>query len=109
MMGQFRLVTLDGDLVEVRRHDRRVLFGTRYSFSGGQGKLERVAKKINDLEDERKEVREELRDVEGRLDDARDRQAADAADQVREIEADVERRGRPSERGGDRAPRIRTR
>jgi chromosome segregation protein len=106
MMGQFRLVTLDGDLVEKSgAMTGGSSSGTRYSFSGGQGKLERVAKKINDLEDERKEVREELRDVEGRLDDARDRQA-DAADQVREIEADVERKETAIEDAEEKIERL---
>ncbi|MFB6074526.1 MAG: chromosome segregation protein SMC [Haloarculaceae archaeon] len=92
LMGQYRLVTLDGDLVEKSgAMTGGSSSGTRYSFSGGEGKLERVARHINDLEDERADRREELRDVEERLDDARDRKT-DAADQVREIEADIERK-----------------
>ncbi|PSP93650.1 chromosome segregation protein SMC [Halobacteriales archaeon QS_4_62_28] len=90
-MGDYRMVSLDGDLVEQSgAMTGGSSSGTRYSFSGGQGQLERVAATINDLEDERQELREELRDVEGRLDDARDRQA-DASDQVREIETEIER------------------
>jgi chromosome segregation protein len=91
-MGQYRMVTLEGDLVEKSgAMTGGSSSGTRYSFSGGQGQLERVAAKINDLEDERRELREELRDVEERLDDARDRQT-DASDQVREIESEIERK-----------------
>ncbi len=91
LMGQFRLVTLDGDLVEksgaMTGGSKK---GSRYSFAGSEGALERVAARINDLEDERQEVRKELRDVESRLDDARDRQS-DAADQARELNSSVQR------------------
>jgi len=89
LMGKFRMVTVDGDLVEksgaMTGGSRS---GSRYSFSSGAGQLERVAKRINELEDKRQSVREELRDVESRLDDARDRQA-DAADKVRDVENEI--------------------
>jgi chromosome segregation protein len=92
LMGQFRLVTLDGDLVEKSgAMTGGSTSGSRYSFSGTTGKLERVAQRITELEDERADVREELRDVESRLDDARDREA-EAAEQVRDLEAEIERR-----------------
>ncbi|WP_135363956.1 chromosome segregation protein SMC [Halosimplex halophilum] len=92
LMGDFRMVTLEGDLVEKSgAMTGGSSKGTRYSFSGGQGQLERIAATINDLEDERQSVREELRDVEDRLDDARDKES-DAAEQVRDIETDIERR-----------------
>ena len=91
LMGQFRLVTLAGDLVEKSgAMTGGSTSGSRYSFSGTTGKLERVARRITELEDERAAVREELRDVEGRLDDARDRET-EAAEQVRELETEVER------------------
>jgi chromosome segregation protein len=90
LMGDYRMVTLEGDLVEksgaMTGGSKK---GTRYSFSGGQGKLERVARQINELESERKSIRSDLRDVEGRLDDARDRKS-DALDQVREIESEID-------------------
>jgi chromosome segregation protein len=90
LMGRFRMVTLDGELVEksgaMTGGSRS---GSRYAFSSSEGQLERVASRINDLEERRQSVRSELRDVEGRLDDARDRQA-DAADRVREIESEIE-------------------
>ncbi|MFC6718793.1 chromosome segregation protein SMC [Natrialbaceae archaeon GCM10025810] len=91
-MGDYRMVTLDGDLVEktgaMTGGSRK---GSRYSFSAsGKGQLERVAKQITELQDERNEVREELRGVEERLDDARDRQT-DAADEVRSIESEIEK------------------
>ncbi|WP_254537257.1 chromosome segregation protein SMC [Halomarina litorea] len=90
LMGSFRMVTLDGELVEksgaMTGGSRS---GSRYSFAGGEGQLERVATRINELEEKRQSVREELRDVESRLDDARDRQA-NVADKVREVESDVE-------------------
>ncbi|PSP69907.1 chromosome segregation protein SMC [Halobacteriales archaeon QH_8_67_27] len=91
-MGDFRMVTLDGDLVETSgAMTGGSSKGTRYSFSGGEGQLERIAATINDLEDERQSVREELRDVAERLDDARDKES-DATEQVRDIETDIERR-----------------
>ncbi|MWG35481.1 chromosome segregation protein SMC [Halomarina oriensis] len=91
LMGKFRMVTVDGDLVEksgaMTGGSRS---GSRYSFSSGAGQLERVAKRINELEEKRQSVREELRDVESRLDDARDRQA-NAADKVRDVETEMEK------------------
>jgi len=91
-MGQYRMVTLGGDLVETSgAMTGGSSKGTRYTFSGSRGELDRLASAINDLEEERQSVRERLRDVESRLDDARDKQA-DAADQVRDIETDIERR-----------------
>ena len=90
LMGDYRMVTLEGDLVEKSgAMTGGSSKGTRYSFSGGQGQLERVAARINDLEDERQSIRSALRDVENRLDDARDRKS-DAAEQVREIEGEIE-------------------
>jgi chromosome segregation protein len=90
-MGDYRMVTLDGDLVEksgaMTGGSRK---GSRYSFSGGgTGQLERVAKQITDLQEKRESLREELRSVESRLDDARDRKT-DAADEVRSIESELE-------------------
>ncbi|WP_336361044.1 chromosome segregation protein SMC [Haladaptatus sp. ZSTT2] len=92
LMGDFRLVTLSGELVEKSgAMTGGSSSGSRYSFSkSGKGQLERVAEKIASLEDERRELNEEIRGVEERLDDARDRKT-DATDQVRDIEADVER------------------
>jgi len=92
LMGEFRLVTLDGDLVEKSgAMTGGSTKGSRYSFQGSAGQLERVAQRINELEDERRSVREEVRDVEERLDDARDRES-EATEQVREIETEIERR-----------------
>ncbi|ELY89148.1 chromosome segregation protein SMC [Natrialba hulunbeirensis JCM 10989] len=90
-MGDYRMVTLDGDLVEksgaMTGGSRK---GSRYSFTGGgEGQLERVAKQITDLQEERESLREDLRGVEERLDDARDRKT-DAADEVRSIESELE-------------------
>jgi chromosome segregation protein len=91
LMGEFRIVTLDGDLVEKSgAMTGGSKSGSRYSFTkSGKGQLERVAEQITDLEDEKQSIREDIRDVEERLDDARDRQT-DAADQVRDIESDIE-------------------
>ncbi|WP_306056687.1 chromosome segregation protein SMC [Natronococcus wangiae] len=91
-MGDYRMVTLDGDLVEksgaMTGGSRK---GSRYSFTGGgEGQLERVAKRITDLQEERESLRDDLRDVENRLDDARDRKT-DAADEVRSIDGEIEK------------------
>ncbi|MDS0281069.1 chromosome segregation protein SMC [Haloarcula onubensis] len=92
LMGDYRMVTLEGDLVEKSgAMTGGSSSGTRYSFSGGAGQLERVATRIQELEDERADVREDLRDVEDRLDDARDRES-DATEQVRDIETGIERK-----------------
>ncbi|MFD1563859.1 chromosome segregation protein SMC [Haloarchaeobius amylolyticus] len=90
-MGDYRMVTLDGDLVEKSgAMTGGSGGGSRYSFTGGgEGQLERVAKQITELQEERDSLREEIRGVEGRLDDARDRKS-DAADEVRSIEAELE-------------------
>ncbi|WP_158854848.1 chromosome segregation protein SMC [Halorhabdus sp. CUG00001] len=102
LMGEFRLVTLDGDLVEKSgAMTGGSSSGSRYSFSGGEGRLKRVAERITDLEDERTSVREELRDVEERLEDARDRRS-EAAEQLREIQAEIERREREREEADER-------
>jgi len=89
-MGEFRLVTLEGDLVEKSgAMTGGSKSGSRYSFEGSEGQLDRVAARIQEMEEERQSVREEMRGVEERLEDARDRET-DAAEQVREIEADIE-------------------
>ena len=91
LMGEFRLVTLEGDLVEKSgAMTGGSTSGSRYSFTkSGKGQLERVAERIQELQDEKESIRADVRDVDERLDDARDRQS-DAAEQVREIETDVE-------------------
>jgi len=107
-MGQYRLVTLDGELVEKSgAMTGGSSSGTRYSFSGGESQLQRLATKINALEDERQEQREELRAVEGRLDDARDRQS-EAADQVRDLEASIERKQETVTETDERIERLET-
>ena len=90
-MGQFRLVTLDGDLVEksgaMTGGSKR---GSRYSFSkSGKGQLERLAERITDLQDERDDLKSDIRDVDERLERARDKQT-DATNQVLKIEGDAE-------------------
>ncbi|WP_336362951.1 chromosome segregation protein SMC [Halalkalicoccus salilacus] len=93
LMGDYRLVTLEGELVEKSgAMTGGSTGGSRYSFSkSGKGQLERVAEAITDLQDERESVRADLRGVEERLDGARDRKS-DATEQVREIESDIERK-----------------
>ncbi|ESP87473.1 chromosome segregation protein SMC [Candidatus Halobonum tyrrellensis] len=91
-MGDFRMVTLDGDLVE--RSGAMTGGsggGSRYAFSkSGKGKLERVAEEIHSLEDDRQALKSEIEEIEADLEDARSR-ASDAAEKVRDIEADLER------------------
>jgi len=91
LQGEYRLVTLDGDLVEKSGAMTGGSYsGSRYSFAkSGQGELERVANQITELQEQREDLREELRDVENRLDDARDRKT-DASDAVREVQNDVD-------------------
>ncbi|WP_075937015.1 chromosome segregation protein SMC [Halosegnis longus] len=93
LMGDYRLVTLSGDLVEKSgAMTGGSTSGSRYSFEkGGEGQLQRVAEQIQSLEDERSSIREDIRDVDDRLDDARDRKS-DAADKVRDIESSIERK-----------------
>ncbi|WP_276251536.1 chromosome segregation protein SMC [Haloarcula rara] len=102
LMGEYRMVTLEGDLVEKSgAMTGGSSSGTRYSFSGGAGQLERVATRIQELEDERADVREDLRDVEERLDDARDRES-DATEQLRDIETSIERKQAELEQARER-------
>ena len=106
LMGEFRLVTLEGDLVEKSgAMTGGSSGGSRYSFSGGEGRLQRVAERITDLEDDRQALREELSDVEQRLEDARDRRS-EAADQLREIQAEIERREREYEETEERIEEL---
>ncbi len=91
LMGQYRMVTLDGDLVEKGgAMTGGSSGGSRYSFSKtGKGHLERVAGQIQDLEEQRQSLRGESRDLEDRIDDARDRRA-EATEQVTELETELE-------------------
>jgi len=90
-MGRYRLVTLDGELVEKSgAMTGGSTSGSRYSFSKtGGGKLQRLASEITGLQEEQTAVKSELRDVEERLESARERRA-DAEETRRSIEADLE-------------------
>ncbi|WP_418284202.1 chromosome segregation protein SMC [Halorubrum sp. DTA46] len=92
LMGDYRMVTLDGDLVEKSgAMTGGSGGGSRYAFTkSGGGKLERLATEISDLEDERQSLQAEVDELAADIDDARDRKA-DAAERVRSLEADVER------------------
>ena len=92
LMGDYRMVTLDGDLVEKSgAMTGGSGGGSRYSFTkSGGGKIERLATEISDLEDERQSVQSEIDALDDDIEDARDRKA-DAAERVRSLEADVER------------------
>ena len=92
LMGDYRMVTLEGDLVETSgAMTGGSGGGSRYAFTkSGGGKLERLAEEIADLEDERRELESAIDELEADIDDARERKA-DAADRVRSLEADIER------------------
>ena len=91
LMGDYRMVTLDGDLVE--RSGAMTGGsggGSRYSFSkSGGGRLERLAEEIEELEDRRRSLQAEIRELDEDIEDARGR-AADARDRIRSVDADVE-------------------
>ncbi len=91
-MGQYRMVTLDGDLVEKSgAMTGGSGGGSRYSFSkSGKGKIERIAEEIENLEDDRRALETEIADLEDEIEDARGRQS-DATDRVRSLETDLER------------------
>ncbi|MCH7660330.1 MAG: chromosome segregation protein SMC [Euryarchaeota archaeon] len=107
LMGQYRLVTLEGELVEksgaMTGGSRS---GSRYSFSkSGKGQLERVAEAITNLQDRRDSVRSDLRDAEDRLESARDRKS-EAAEQVREIDAAIEKKRGEIDEREEKAKRL---
>ncbi len=91
LMGEYRMVTLDGDLVE--RSGAMTGGsggGSRYAFSkSGNGRLERLAEEIASLEDKRQSLTDTIRETESDIDAARDRKS-DATEKVRSIEADIE-------------------
>ena len=91
LMGEYRMVTLDGDLVE--RSGAMTGGsggGSRYSFStSGGGRLERLAEKIETLEDRRQEYQSKIRTVDDDISDARER-AASARERVRELESEID-------------------
>ncbi|MFB6157038.1 MAG: chromosome segregation protein SMC [Haloferacaceae archaeon] len=91
LMGDYRLVTLDGDLVEKSgAMTGGSGGGSRFSFSeSGGGRIERLAAEIDELEGRRADLQDELREVEERIDDARDRES-EASERVREVEASIE-------------------
>ena len=91
LMGDYRMVTLDGDLVEKSgAMTGGSGGGSRYSFTNaGGGKLERLATEIAALEDERQALQEAIDELDNDIEDARARKA-EAAERVRSLEADVD-------------------
>ncbi|ERG96363.1 chromosome segregation protein SMC [Haloquadratum walsbyi] len=91
LMGEYRMVTLDGDLVE--RSGAMTGGsggGSRYSFStSGGGRLERLAEEIEVLEDQRQEYQSKIRTVDEDISDARER-AASARERVRELKSRID-------------------
>ena len=92
LMGDYRMVTLDGDLVEKSgAMTGGSGGGSRYAFTkSGGGKLERLATEIGELEDERQSLQAEIDELDSDIDDARERKA-EAADRVRSLETDIDR------------------
>jgi len=90
-MGDYRMVTLEGELVEKSgAMTGGSSSGSRYSFSKtGKGKLERVAEEITELQEKKQGYKSEIRSLEERIEDARERRA-DATEKVQSVEADVE-------------------
>ena len=91
LMGRYRMTTLEGDLVEksgaMTGGSRS---GSRYAFSSdGEGRLERLAKRITELTERRDGLKAERRDVDERLEAARDRRS-NAADALGSIEDDLD-------------------
>jgi len=109
LMGDYRMVTLDGDLVEKSgAMTGGSGGGTRFSFSQSEGgRLARLAERIEDLEDRRRSIQSELDDVESDLDDARERQSA-ANERVREVEARVEDKREDLEATEERVEELET-
>jgi len=107
LMGRFRMVTLDGDLVEKSgAMTGGSGGGSRYSFSkSGKGKLERIAEEISELEDERRDLQAEIREIEGDIEDARERKS-DARDRVRSVETEVARAEEELESTHDRIEEL---
>ncbi|MFB6085407.1 MAG: chromosome segregation protein SMC [Halodesulfurarchaeum sp.] len=97
-MGEYRLVTLEGDLVEKSgAMTGGSGSGSRYSFEAtGEGQLKRVAERIEELEDERAAIAGDIDDLEEQIERAREKRA-DALDGVREIEAESGRAERELE------------
>ncbi len=97
-MGEYRLVTVDGDLVEKSgAMTGGSGSGSRYSFEAtGEGQLKRVAERIEELEDERASIVADIDDLDDQIDRAREKRA-DALDGLREIEAESGRAERELE------------
>ncbi|MFB6227634.1 MAG: chromosome segregation protein SMC [Halobacteriales archaeon] len=91
LMGEYRMVTLDGDLVE--RSGAMTGGsggGSRYSFSkSGTGQLDRVAARIKELEEKRAGVQEDINSVESRIENAREKKS-EATEEVRKIETAID-------------------
>lgn len=85
-MGEYRMVTLDGDVVEqsgaMRGGSGRE---TPFQFGGSKGRLERLAAKIEKLEQRRDEVIDRYDEVTDRLAEARERDRT-LRDDLRDLE-----------------------
>ena len=88
LMGEFRMVTLDGDVVE-RSGAMRGGSGreTPYRFGGKRGRLERLARRIEALENDRDEAVETRSGVTDKLAELRERDRT-LRDTIRDLERD---------------------
>ena len=91
LMGRYRMVTLEGDLVaKSGAMTGGSSGGSRYSFSQtGEGRLERLAEEITDLQTERDAVDADVDAVDADLQGARER-AATARGRLKEAERALE-------------------
>ena len=91
LMGRYRMVTLEGDLVaKSGAMTGGSAGGSRYSFSQtGEGRLERLAAEISELQAERDAVDADVDAVDADLQGARER-AATARGRLREAERALE-------------------
>jgi condensin subunit Smc len=91
LMGRYRMVTLEGDLVaKSGAMTGGSSGGSRYSFSQtGEGRLERLAAEITQLEADREAIDAEVDEVDADLQGARER-AATARGRLQEAERALE-------------------
>ncbi|MFB6253401.1 MAG: chromosome segregation protein SMC [Halobacteriaceae archaeon] len=90
LMGDYRLVTLSGELVEKSgAMTGGSKSGSRYSFTHSKGKLEQVAERITELEEKRQNLRDEISDLNDRIDDAREKRT-EADERVNTVKKDIE-------------------
>ncbi len=91
LMGEYRMVTLDGDVVE-RSGAMRGGSGREapYRFGGERGRIKRLAEEIETLEREKETIEADLDEVRDELAERRERDRT-LRDELRDLESDRER------------------